>query len=80
MGDVAWRAGAVTLPRDREIRTALEEFEGRLYVDLRQFEDYAGDGEPRPTKKGVKFDVRHLAGVIEHLEAARAEAERRGWL
>lgn len=80
MGDVAWRAGAVELPRGREIRTALEEFEGRLYVDLRQFEDYAGDGEARPTKKGLKLDVRYLDELLTHLGAARAEAERRGWL
>lgn len=80
MGDVAWRAGAVEMPRGREIRTALEEFEGRLYVDLRTYEDYAGDGEPRPTKKGLKLDVRFLDELLTHLATARAEAERRGWL
>jgi hypothetical protein len=80
MGDVAWRAGAVEMSRGREIRTALEEFEARLYVDLRTYEDYAGDGEARPTKKGLKLDVRYLDQLLAHLTTARAEAERRGWL
>ena len=65
-----------------EVRVCLDEFGGHQLVDVRVYADFnAGPVETRgPTKKGVALAVERLPDLIEGLEAARAEAIRRGLL
>jgi hypothetical protein len=64
-----------------EVRVALDEFHGIDLIDIRVFADFTGThAEKRPTKKGISLKVAKLPELIEALEKARAEAERRGLL
>lgn len=65
-----------------EVRVCLDEFGGRQLVDVRVYADFnAGPVETRgPTKKGVALAVERLPDLIKGLEAAKAEAIRRGLL
>jgi hypothetical protein len=74
-----------TVPKNQreEVRVALDTFKG---VDLRDVRVYANfdndndDGERRPTKKGVSVKVDKIRALIDALELAEAEAQRRGLL
>ena len=61
-----------------EVRIALSEYRGTPLIDVRTFSDYSGEGELKPTAKGVSLRIARLPELIEALEKARAEAERRG--
>ena len=57
-----------------EIRIAIRKWEGKYYIDLRQwFEDRQANGELKPTKKGIIFPMERLPefkeGVDRLLEA-----------
>jgi hypothetical protein len=77
MDDAYDLVGAVRKNATEEVRVALNEFHGSSLIDLRVFADL-GDGERRPTKKGVALNVRALPELIEVLQRAEAEARRRG--
>jgi hypothetical protein len=52
------------------LRISTEEFKGRAYIDLRiYFED--GEGEWKPTKKGVTINPEKLEEVIGLLREAQ---------
>ncbi len=61
-----------------EVRIALSEFRGTSLIDMRVFSDFDGSGERRPTKKGLALSVTRLPDLIDALQLAKAEAERRG--
>jgi len=65
-----------------DVRVTLDEFKGTQLVDVRTFADFAaGPVETRgPTKKGISLSVARLPDLIDALEAARSEAQRRGIL
>ena len=65
-----------------EVRVCLDEFSGHQLVDVRVYADFnAGPVETRgPTKKGVSLAVERLPDLIDGLQAAKAEAIRRGLL
>lgn len=65
-----------------EVRITLDEYQGHQLCDVRIYADFqAGPVSMRgPTKKGVSFSTSKLPALIEALEAARSEAERRGLL
>lgn len=72
---------AVIAKNTREdIRIVLDEYAGRQLVDVRTWSDFTtGPIENRgPTKKGVSLSVDKLPDLIAGLEAALAEARRRG--
>lgn len=65
-----------------DVRVTLDEYSGHQLIDVRTFADFkAGNVEGRgPTKKGVSLNVAKLPALIDALEAARDEAQRRGLL
>jgi len=77
MDDAYDLIGAVPKNAAEEVRIALSEFRGASLIDLRIFADL-GDGERRPTKKGLALRIDRLPELIAALERARTEAERRG--
>lgn len=78
MDDAYDLMGAVRKNAAEEVRVALSEFRGSPLVDVRIFCDVDGQAERQPTKKGVALNVRALPDLIEALQRARNEAERRG--
>lgn len=66
--------------RASEVRVALTEFKGHDLVDVRVFARPFGDvgGNPRATREGVSLNVAKLPELIRGLQAAWAEAKRRG--
>lgn len=73
-----------TIPKNsrEDCRVALDEYQGHTLIDVRLWADFAaGPVASRcATKKGVALDVSRLPALIDALEAARTEAERRGLL
>ena len=63
-----------------EVRVVLDEFKGTSLCDMRVFAAFSAAGVPMPTKKGLSVRVDMLGELIETLTAAKAEAERIGWL
>lgn len=66
-----------------DVRVALDEFHGVDLIDVRVWADFkAGPaGVVRaPTKKGVALNVRSLPELIQALQKAQEEAQRRGLL
>lgn len=63
-----------------EVVVALDEFRGTSLLDIRVWADFDGEGERRPTKKGIAVKVEKLPEIIAVLEKAREAAERHGLL
>jgi hypothetical protein len=63
-----------------KVVVSLDEFRGHPLIDVRVYAAYSGQGEARPTRKGVSLKIEHLPALIEALTAAAAEARRRGLL
>ena len=71
--------GAVRKNSAPEVRVALSEFRGSPLIDVQIFADFEGQPDDRqPTKKGVALDVRALPDLIQVLQNAEREAQRRG--
>lgn len=69
---------AVVFKNKREaVRIALEEYRGNAYIDLRIFFN-SGDGDLRPSGKGIAVAPRLIPAMIAALQAAQAECIARG--
>lgn len=77
MDDAYHLIGSVRRNSQERLQVALSEYRGSPFIDVRIFADL-GDGEPQPTRKGITVRPDRLADLIDTLEDARAEAERRG--
>ena len=53
-----------------ELRIAIREYEGHIFVDIRQFSPYRETGQMGPTPKGVAVRPQKLKALIDALEAA----------
>ena len=62
-----------------EIRVAFTTYEGMNLLDVRVFSAFDG-GDARPTKKGIAVRIEKLPALIDALQTALNEAERRGLL
>lgn len=71
---------AIPVSATAEVRVSLERVRDRDVIDLRTFEDFrTGCATVRgPTKAGISIAPAALPELIRALQAARAEAERRG--
>lgn len=78
MDDARYEVARVEKNRRQVVAVALTEYSGRSLLDVRIFGDFAEDGEFRPTHKGISLRIDRLPDLIEALEKARDEAERRG--
>ncbi len=70
--------GIVEKNRVQDMRVRLVELRGETFVDLRVFAA-AGDGERRPTKKGMTFKPDLVPELIEVLAKAAADAPVALW-
>ena len=62
-----------------EVRVRIAEWRGSNFVDLRVFTEFDGkEGEKRPTKRGLALGLHRLPELAEAVDAALAEARRRG--
>jgi Transcriptional Coactivator p15 (PC4) len=52
---------------EEEVRVVLSTFKGHRLVDIRIYADF-GQGERKPTKKGICLKVEKLADLIHALE------------
>lgn len=70
-----------TIPKNarEEIRVELAEYNGADILNSRVWFK-ADDGEYRPSRKGVAFSIAALPAYLAAIEAAHAEAVRRGHL
>ena len=70
---------AITKSRSSQLRISISDWRGQRRAEIRE----ATALIPSiffPTSAGVSIDVRQLRNLIEALQAAEAEARRRGWL
>lgn len=70
------------IPKNRasEVHIALSSFKGHDLIDIRVFARPFGDAgdEPCATREGLSLNVAKLPELIRALQAAWAEAKRRG--
>jgi hypothetical protein len=70
-----------TVPKNarEEVRVSLTEYKGYALIDVRTYAEFAsaGDGERKPTPKGVSLKVERLPELIAALQAAQSQAGRR---
>lgn len=59
------------------IRVQMAEFRGTSYLDVRTWAD-TGDGEPKPTPKGVTVPLAAIAAFAEAVAQVVKEAGPRG--
>ena len=57
--------------RDEVIRIEVSDYEGHDFAQVRVW--YEKDGDWRPTKKGVTFNVKNIDQIIEGLQGAKAK-------
>lgn len=69
-----------TLPRNSrdEIRVELTEYQGHNFVSVRTYTQMNGEGEHRPTKKGITAKPDQIRSLIELLEQAETMANNKG--
>jgi hypothetical protein len=63
--------------RSEDVVIALDKWQGRDLVDLR-VHCHADSNVIRPTRKGLSLQLHYLDDLIDGLQQARDEAERRG--
>lgn len=66
--------------RTVDVRVSLSEYNGRTYLDVRQFVVVDATGDRVPTRKGVTLPVGKISELRAALEATEAEARDRGLL
>lgn len=60
---------AFPMSTGQEIHIALRKYQGKYYIDLRQwFESRQGEGGLRPTKKGIIFPMERLPEFKEGVD------------
>jgi hypothetical protein len=59
-------------------RIQLRTYESVRLIDIRAFT--VGDGDPKPTKKGISLNVQLLGELIDTLSKAQTIARQMGWL
>lgn len=78
MDDAYHLIGSVQRNSQERLQVALSEYRGSPFIDVRIFADLGGGGDLQPTRKGITVRPDRLADLIDTLEDAKAEAERRG--
>ena len=79
MSDSGTLIAVVPKNQREEIRVSIDQFKGTELLDVRIFANFDdGDGERRPTKKGISVKVERLPELIAALHLAEVEARRRG--
>ena len=61
--------------KDEVIRVGVSEYEGHDFAQVRVW--YDKDGDWKPTKKGVTFNVKNISEVIDALQLAKLKLEER---
>ncbi len=72
-----------TVPKNsrEEIRVRLVTYHGVPCIDVRVFSEFGDEADGRkPTKKGLAINVSKLDALLDALNLAQREAERRGLL
>jgi hypothetical protein len=69
--------GLIDRNKRERIRVALDEFKGHVLVDVRTFY-LDGDGDLKPTPKGITIRPEFLSRVIALLQEAEREVRARG--
>ena len=65
----------ITKGKDEVIRIGVSEYEGHDFAQVRVW--YDKDGDWRPTKKGVTFNIKNISEVIDALQIAKLKLEER---
>jgi hypothetical protein len=69
--EVSWRV---------QVRVTLTEWRGRRKLHIREYHPGPVAGTWWPSRQGVALDLQRLPELIQALEAAEAEANKRGFL
>ena len=64
--------------KDEVVRIGVSEYEGHDFAQVRVW--YDKDGDWRPTKKGVTFNIKNIGEVIDALQIAKLKLEERAAL
>jgi hypothetical protein len=78
MDDARYVIGSVPKNYREDVQVALTEFRGTALIDVRIHGDFDGAGKKRPCHKGVSLRVKLLPELVDLLQRALAEAQRRG--
>ncbi|WP_126419512.1 transcriptional coactivator p15/PC4 family protein [Asticcacaulis excentricus] len=78
MSDLPLPIGHVTKNATEEIRVALQEYKGLKLADIRVYGRFSAAKTFAPTAKGISFNPALLPELITLLQAAEAEARKRG--